>query len=259
MSGILMGIRLKQAGFEDFVIYEKAASLGGTWRENTYPGVACDVPSYYYSYSFAHKSDWSRKFAPGAEIREYFEGVAKNFEIEKHIQYNSEVADAVFDGKHWNVELKNGKSNSVDFLLCASGILHKAKIPTIKGSETFQGALFHSSQWDHDIELSDKRVAVIGSGSTGIQMVGPLSRQVKELHLFHRSPQWIMPARDKVYTNRDKLLRRVIPGLAKFQYTYTKKTFEAFTGLVLNDGWQRKIVRTYTEKNLARVEDNKTP
>ncbi len=256
MSGIVMGIRLKQAGFDDFVIYEKAASLGGTWRENTYPGVACDVPAYYYSYSFAHKADWSRKFAPGAEIREYFEDVARKFEIESHIQYNSEVENASFDGKQWNVLLKNGQADNFDVLLCATGILHRAKIPNIKGSDSFKGKLFHSSQWNHDIDLSDKRVAVIGSGSTGIQMVGPLSRQVKELHLFQRSPQWIMPAPDKVYSNREKLFRRIIPGWARFQYAYTKKIFEAFTDLVLNDGWQRKVVRTYTEKNLARVKDD---
>lgn len=256
MSGLLMGIRLKKAGFNSFTIYEKAESLGGTWRENTYPGVACDVPSYYYSYSFEQNPDWSKKFVEGDEIKQYFEDVADKYDLRKHLSFDSEVTKATFDGAKWQVEFKQGEAITADFVISACGILHQPVFPDIKGLEDFAGDKFHSAQWDHSVDLDGKTVGVIGSGSTGSQMMDPISRQAGNLKLFQRTPEWIMPAKNIVYTARQKFLRRWIPGLAKLQYYITKIGFEKFSELVISDGWQRKLAIKLTQKNLDRVKDD---
>jgi cation diffusion facilitator CzcD-associated flavoprotein CzcO len=255
MSGLLMAIRLQRAGYKNFTILEKAASLGGTWRENTYPGVACDVPAYYYSYSFMQNASWSRKFAPGAEILGYFQGVAEKYSLLPHIRFNKAVAHASFDGEQWELVTEDGDKSRVDFIISACGILHQPVLPPIEGLETFQGPSFHSARWDHGVALAGKKIGVIGTGSTGVQMMEPLSDKAARVALFQRTAQWVMPVQDKVYTGLSKFLRHWVPGLARLQYQLHKRTFEAFTQLVLKDGWQRKAVRKYTRANLNGVED----
>ena len=255
MSGLLMGIRLQQAGHDNYTILEKAASLGGTWRENTYPGVACDVPAYYYSYSFMQNAGWSRKFAPGAEILGYFQGVADKFKLLPHIRFNKAVAHASFDGEQWEVLTEDGDKYRVDFVISACGILHQPVMPAIEGLDAFQGPSFHSARWDHSVELAGKKVGIIGTGSTGIQMMEPLSGQASQVVLFQRTAQWVMPVQDKDYSDFAKFLRRWVPGLARLQYHLHKRTFESFSELVIKDGWQRKAVKKYTRANLNRVED----
>lgn len=255
MSGLLMAIQLKKAGYNNLRILEKAPDLGGTWFHNTYPGVACDVPSHYYCYSFYRNPRWSRKFAPGSEIHEYFKNVAKKFDLIKHIELNSEVSAAKFNGEHWFLETKNNKHYQVDFLISATGILHQASIPNIPGLEKFKGPIFHTSQWNHDFDFNNKIVAVIGNGSTGTQLIPPLIKKTKQLILFQRTAQWIMPIKDRVYGPWVTLARRFIPGLTSILYAYNKKTFESFTRLVLEDGWQRALVRKATKAALNSVRD----
>jgi cation diffusion facilitator CzcD-associated flavoprotein CzcO len=255
MSGLLMAIRLQRAGYWNFTILEKAASLGGTWRENTYPGVACDVPAYYYSYSFMQNPDWSRKFASGAEILAYFQSAAEKYKLLPHIRFNKRVARATFDGEQWEVVTEDGESRRVDFIVSACGILHQPVMPAITGLDEFQGASFHTARWDHGVELKGRRIGVIGTGSTGIQMMQPLAAQASQVSLFQRTAQWVMPVQDKVYTPFSRFLRRWVPGLARLQYYLHKRTFEAFSKLVLEDGWQRRAVRKYTRINLDRVAD----
>ncbi len=203
MAGIVAAIKLKEAGFEHIEILEKADSLGGTWRENTYPGVACDVPSHLYSYSFELNPNWSHVFSPGSEILNYFKEVAKKYQVDDLIKYNQEVTSAHFNGNEWEVKTSTGFLSSAEYLIGATGVLHHPKYPDIKGIEDFKGEIFHSSRWNHDIDLASLRVGVIGSGSTGVQIVSELSTQVKSLTLFQRTPQWIFPQFNPEYSAHD--------------------------------------------------------
>lgn len=204
MAGILAGIRLRQRGESNFVIYEKGDTVGGTWRENSYPGVACDTPAHSYSYSFAFNPDWSAFYAPGAEIKDYFERMTDKFGVREFIQFNTEIASCRYEDGRWHIETKTGASDVADVLVAATGVLHHPSIPNIPGLEDFQGACFHSAHWDHSIDYSDKRVGVIGNGSTGVQIVSALSGKVKKLVHLQRSPQWIMPCPDTRYSAEER-------------------------------------------------------
>ncbi len=204
MAGILSAIKLKEAGFDNFAIYEKADRLGGTWRENTYPGIACDVPSHLYSYSFALNPEWSQQFAPGPEIREYFEDVANRFGVGERIRYNCEITRCVFEDGRWKVEANDGTTDEGDFVIAATGVLHHPKYPDIPGLESFEGAVFHSARWDDSVSIAGKRVGVVGTGSSAIQMVTAMVDQVKELTLFQRTAQWVIPVANAVYSAAEK-------------------------------------------------------
>ena len=175
MSGILAAIKLKEAGQTDLAVYEKGDSVGGTWRENRYPGLTCDVPAHCYTYSFAPHADWSAFYAPGPEIRAYFEKVVDDFDVRRLIHTNSEVTRCEWlDGK-WQVEIADGRKDWADVIIAASGVLHHPRYPDIPGQEEFEGAIFHSARWDDSAKLAGERIGVIGNGSTGVQIVGALS------------------------------------------------------------------------------------
>ena len=193
MSGILTAIKLKERGITDFVIYEKASRLGGTWRDNTYPGLSCDVPSHVYAYSFELKPDWTHRFSPGAEIQGYFEGVAKKYDLDRHFRFDSEIERAEYRGGRWHLSIKGGAADSVDFVIAATGVLHHPATPDIPGLGDFKGACFHSARWDHSVALEGKRVGIIGTGSTAIQIVPALVDRVGQLVLFQRTAQWVLP------------------------------------------------------------------
>lgn len=203
MAGVLAGIRLRQRGEDNFVIYEKGNTVGGTWRENTYPGVACDTPAHSYTYSFALNPDWSAFYAPGPEIQAYFERMTDQYSIRDYIRFNTEVTACRYEDGLWHIETQNGLTDTADVLVAATGVLHQPNIPNIPGLRDFEGVCFHSARWDHSIDYSDKRVGVIGNGSTGIQIVAALSGKVKRLVHFQRSPQWIMPCPDTRYSDED--------------------------------------------------------
>lgn len=212
MAGILAGIRLQQRGDTNFAIYEKGNSVGGTWRENAYPGVACDTPAHSYSYSFAFNPDWSAFYAPGPEIKDYFERMTDQFGVRDFIQFNTEIASCEYRDGRWHVVTKDGRQDVGDVLVAATGVLHHPNIPAIPGLQDFQGKAFHSARWDHSIDYSNKRVGVIGNGSTGVQIVAALSGRVKQLVHLQRSPQWIMPCPDTRYSETERAAFRADPN-----------------------------------------------
>src|SRR5690606_32135693 len=177
MAGILCGIKLNARGFSNYVIYEKRGGLGGTWHDNRYPGLTCDVPSHAYTYSFAPNPDWSSFFSPGPEIRYYFERMAREYGVSPHIRLNSEVVACVFDDAdgRWRLTLADGRTDVADAVIAATGVLHHPRMPQIEGLERFQGPVFHSAQWDDGAELAAKRIGVVGTGSTGVQIVAALA------------------------------------------------------------------------------------
>ncbi len=204
MSGLLAGIRLRDVGIEDFTIYEKADDIGGTWRDNTYPGLACDVPSHVYSYSFAPNPEWSQRFSPGPEIHAYLEQTAKKFGVYDRVQLGKDVTRCEWADGQWHLETADGTTDRADFVICATGVLVKPRIPEIPGLDDFQGDVFHSARWDHDVSLAGKRVGVVGTGSTAVQIVTAVIEEVSELSLFQRTAQWIMPGANQDYSEAER-------------------------------------------------------
>lgn len=205
-AGIAMGIQLKNRGIENFVMLERGAELGGTWRDNNYPGAACDVPSHLYSFSFEPKHDWSRKFAPQAEIWDYQQHCANKYGLLPHIQLNSEVASAQYDDANglWVVTLTNGEQLAAKHFVSAVGMLSQPAVPAISGAENFAGPRFHSSNWQHDLDIRGKKVAVIGTGASAIQFVPELIKDAAELTLFQRTAPWVMPKPDRAYSAKEQ-------------------------------------------------------
>jgi cation diffusion facilitator CzcD-associated flavoprotein CzcO len=198
-SGLAVAARLAKAGLERTIVLERAASIGGTWRENTYPGCACDIPSHLYSFSFAPKHDWSRLYAPQPEIRAYLEHVASTCGLRPKIRLNASVEGATWDetGAVWRVALEGGESLVTRSLIAATGPLSIPATPALAGLENFEGAVFHSATWDHGYDLKDKRVAVIGTGASAIQFVPRIAPAVARLDLYQRTPPWILPKGDR--------------------------------------------------------------
>jgi cation diffusion facilitator CzcD-associated flavoprotein CzcO len=194
-GGMALAIELKQSGMNDFLILERANDIGGVWRDNSYPGAACDVVSRYYSFSFDRARDWTENFAPQAEIWKYQKSVADRFGIVPHVQFNTEVHNADFDETTgmWTVKTASGQTFTTPVLVSAVGLFNTANIPNIPGRETFKGPSFHSSAWRHDVPLAGKTVAVIGNGASGVQFIPHVAREVKQLYLYQRTPQYVLP------------------------------------------------------------------
>ena len=192
MAGIASVIRLREAGVDDVVVYEKADRLGGTWRENTYPGIACDVPSHLYCYSFAPNAEWSHTFAPGAEILAYLEQVARDHDVERHVRLGTEVRRLTWADGRWHLETSTGETDEADVVIAATGVLHHPHVPDLPGLDTFAGAAFHSARWDHGVDLDGARVGVVGTGSSAVQITSALAGRVPALHLFQRTAQWVL-------------------------------------------------------------------
>lgn len=215
-SGIGVAVRLLQRGLRDFVLLEKSERLGGTWRDNTYPGCACDVPSVLYQYSFAPNAGWTRVFAEHREIQAYTLDVAERFGVLPHVRAGTELLRATWDGAlgRWRVETNRG-SFAARFLVSAQGPLHEPRVPALEGLETFRGVSFHSARWRHDVDLRGRRVAVIGTGSSAIQLVPKIQPLVKELMLFQRTAPWVLPKPDFEIAPRTRDLFRRAPLLQR--------------------------------------------
>ena len=212
-SGLAMGIRLKQAGVDDFLIFEKAGSVGGTWRDNHYPGCACDVQSHLYSFSFAPNPSWSRMFSPQPEIRRYLEHSAETFGLSSHLRFGHELKQAVWDASAgvWRLEMADGRRVRARILVSGMGGLSRPAIPDIPGLDIFAGTSFHSQQWRHDYPLAGKRVAVIGTGASAIQFVPQIAPQVDRLDLYQRTPPWVMPKPDRDVSALERWMFRQFP------------------------------------------------
>ncbi len=215
-SGIGAAIRLQRLGIDDFVVLEKAADLGGTWRENTYPGCSCDVPSALYSYSFAPNPDWSHAFASQGEIWKYLRTVAERHGILRTIRFGSEVVSARWrpDDHRWDVESTSGRFLA-RVVIAAAGPLHRPKVPDLPGLATFGGKVFHSSRWDHGYDLAGKRVAVVGTGASAIQFVPEIQPKVGTLHLFQRTPSWVLPKPNPYVPASRRALFRQVPQVQR--------------------------------------------
>ncbi|MDQ3037418.1 MAG: NAD(P)/FAD-dependent oxidoreductase [Myxococcota bacterium] len=207
-SGLAMGIQLKKAGIESFRILEKAQDVGGTWRENTYPGAACDIPSHLYSFSFEPNPSWSRSYSPQPEILEYLRHCARKYGMLPHIQFGAEVIGAEHDvaSGTWLVRTRDGATLRARALVLGNGGLHVPSYPDIPGRETFEGTTFHSACWNHDYDLRGKRVAVIGTGASAIQFVPRIAPDVASMHVFQRTAPWIVPKADRAFRARTKAL-----------------------------------------------------
>jgi len=252
MSGILTAIKLKEAGLENFAIYEKADRLGGTWRENTYAGVACDVHSHLYSYSFAPNPDWSHRFSPGSEIQTYFEDVAQRYGVDELIQYGKEITRCKFEDGRWQLEISDGSTDVGDFVIAATGVLHHPAYPDIEGLDDFGGTAFHSARWNHDVSLEGKRVGIIGTGSTATQIVAAVADEVAELSLFQRTAQWIMPQDNPAYTQQEKDDFRQHPEtLTELRSDISRLFADAFSNAVVDaDSPQLEILEAMCLANL---------
>ncbi len=212
-SGLGMGIRLKQAGIEAFTLFERAGEVGGTWRDNTYPGAACDVSSHLYSFSFEQKPDWTRAFAEQPEIQQYILELTEKHGLRRHVRFNTDIVHARFDGDSglWTIQDREGNSWTARVLISGTGGLSNPKIPAIDGLDSFEGPVFHTARWDASCDLRGKRVAVIGSGASAIQVVPAIAQAVGELKVFQRTPPWIMPKMDRPMSEAEKRRYRRFP------------------------------------------------
>jgi cation diffusion facilitator CzcD-associated flavoprotein CzcO len=212
-SGLAMAVALRRSGREDFLILERGNDVGGTWRDNSYPGCACDVPSHLYSLSFAPNPDWTSTFSPQSEIWAYLRRVAEQHRLLPHVRLGCELERADWDegAQRWRLETSSG-SLSTRVLIAGAGPLSEPSIPPIPGLENFEGKVFHSATWDHEHDLSGERVAVIGTGASAIQFVPEIQPRVHKLHLFQRTPPWIMPRPERKLTRFERLLYRRVPA-----------------------------------------------
>ncbi|MGH8431373.1 MAG: flavin-containing monooxygenase, partial [Solimonas sp.] len=213
-AGLGMGIKLKEAGIESFTILERADDVGGTWRDNNYPGCACDVQSHLYSYSFEPNPEWSRMFAPQPEIKAYLQRCAEKYGLLPHIRFQAEVVRAEYDeaAALWNVTTRQGETYRARVLVSGMGGLSTPSTPHIKGLEEFQGKTFHSAEWDHGYDLKGKRVAVIGTGASAIQFVPQIAKDVARLDLYQRTPVWILPKPDREISAAERALFKRFPA-----------------------------------------------
>ncbi|AHH94659.1 NAD(P)/FAD-dependent oxidoreductase [Kutzneria viridogrisea] len=220
-SGLGMAIQLKQAGMHDFVILEKAQDVGGTWRDNTYPGCACDIQSHLYSFSYEQNPDWSRLWAPQQEIWDYLRRCTDKHGIRRHIQFGAKVSGASFDDdtKQWTVRTESGDTYTARAVVAGVGALHIPSIPQLRGIEKFKGTTFHSAEWNHDYDLTGKRVAVIGTGASAIQFVPEIAKKVGHLTLFQRTPAWVRPKPDRAVSSWERRLLKLLPGALKTRRT----------------------------------------
>jgi cation diffusion facilitator CzcD-associated flavoprotein CzcO len=230
-GGLCMAIRLERAGIRSYTIFEKAGGLGGTWRDNTYPGAGCDIPSHLYSYSFEKYASWTRRYPDQPEILGYLEHCADKYHVRPRIRFNSEVTEAVFDGARWQVTA-SGVTEAFDVLVMAVGQLNKPKLPD-----------FHSARWDHSHDLTGRRVAVIGSGSSAAQLIPPVAERAEHLTVFQRTPNWVIPKPDAVFHPVVRLAFRFVPGLQRAYREYIYRYAEATLYPALARGWSEDLLR----------------
>ncbi len=256
MSGLLAAIKLREAGYE-FTVFEKADRVGGTWRENTYPGIACDVPSHLYSYSFELNPDWNFMSSPGGEIQAYFEDISKRYDLGRSIRFSDPVVRCDWQGEGWEIESRSGFVERFDWVLAATGILHHPKQPVIPGLDDFAGDLFHSAQWDHSVSLDGRRIGVIGNGSSGVQITGALAPRAGKFILFQRTAQWVVPVQQVVYDAEQRAEFRANPtSLQRIHDELDASFHQGFANQVLDGNSQifegmRKVCNDHLDNHVA--------
>jgi cation diffusion facilitator CzcD-associated flavoprotein CzcO len=254
MAGIPAAVKLNEAGFTDYTVYEKADRLGGTWRENTYPGLSCDVPSHLYSYSFALTPQWSRRFSPGPEIQAYFERVAGEHGVVDSIRFDDAVTRCQFVDGRWQLSTVSGHRDTVDVVIAATGVLHHPKYPEIDGVDTFAGAVFHSARWDHGVQLDGARVGIIGTGSTAVQIVSAIVGRVAKLCLFQRTAQWVMPQENPAYSEEERTAFQEHPETLAALHENLSDMFGVFANAVVDS--ESAEIKMIEQACLANLENN---
>src|SRR5262245_15747687 len=236
-AGIGAAIRLAQAGIDSVTIFERANEIGGTWRDNTYPGAACDVPSHAYSLSFEPYPGWTRKFSPSDEIQAYLLRLVEKWQLRSRIRFGTEIVEARFDETRgeWTLATRAGESFGARVVISAVGGLVNPALPDIKGIESFGGEIFHTARWRHDIELTGKRVAVIGTGASAVQVVPSIAPQVERLSVFQRTPAWVVPKLDYRYSERAERRFERFPVLLRASRFLQYATSELFGPMVFLD------------------------
>jgi len=228
-GGLGMATALRAAGIDDFAVLEKGADVGGVWRDNVYPGAACDIPSHLYSFSFAPKADWSRAFAPQPEIFDYLKGVAARYDLRRHLRFGVDVQSAEFDEREalWRVASTTGQRFEARVLVTACGQLNRPLVPALPGADRFRGASFHSARWDERFELAGKRVAVVGTGASAIQIVPSIIDRVKRLHLFQRTAPYVIPKADREFSPWERALFGKLPAVMRLSRGSIYTAYEA--------------------------------
>ncbi|MEU5260786.1 NAD(P)/FAD-dependent oxidoreductase [Amycolatopsis sp. NPDC021455] len=254
-SGLGMAIQLRKEGRDDFVILEKADDVGGTWRDNSYPGCACDIPSHMYSFSFEQNPDWSRAYSPQPEIWRYLREVAGKHDLHRFIRFGQEMTGARWDAEEnrWHIATKGGDEFVANALVAGVGALHLPMIPELPGIERFAGPAFHSARWRHDVDLAGKKVAVIGTGASAVQFVPRIAPDVEELTLFQRTPPWVMPKADHEMSGRTRALFKAFPPAQRAYRTLLYWLLEARAIGFNGQSWVMKIGQRLAKRNIDRA------
>ncbi len=255
-SGLGMAVQLKRDGITDFVVLERAGAVGGTWRDNTYPGCACDVPSHLYSFSFAPNPDWSHVFSRQPEIRDYLERVADEQGLRPHLRLSTSLDAGTWDDEAmvWRLQTSRGPMTA-DVVVSGCGGLVEPSYPDVPGVGTFAGPAFHSARWDHDVDLTGKRIAVVGTGASAIQFVPELQRVAASLTVFQRTPPWIVPRRDRDITGTEQSLFRRLP-LAQKAARGAIYALREFNLLAFTKGGR---LRSLAEQEARKMLDEQVP
>jgi cation diffusion facilitator CzcD-associated flavoprotein CzcO len=250
-GGIAVALELQRHGLREFVIIDRQSDVGGVWCANTYPGAACDVPSEIYSYSFALKRDWSRRFGTQPEIQRYLADVVDEHALRPRLRLNCEVLSATWEeaDAHWRLELADGEELVADVVVCATGQLSRPRVPELPGRASFGGEQFHSAQWDHGVDLAGKRIAVVGGGASAIQVVPAIADTASRVTVIQRSPMWIVPKLDWAQGRVERALMH-LPGAARLRHNFMWWKFESAAPLI----WRRADpARRIVEARLRRT------
>lgn len=254
-SGLGMAIKLRESGREDFIILEKASQIGGTWRDNTYPGCECDIQSHMYSFSYELNNSWTHDYSGQAEIWQYLIDVTERHQLAEKIHFGVEMTSARFNERdyYWEVETRDGQNYRAQFLISGMGGLHIPHTPDFPGAENFVGPFFHSAAWDHSVDLSDKRVAVIGTGASAVQFIPKIAPQVRQLDIYQRTPGWIIEKNNQPITGLKRRILTSIPGAARLYrnllYWMIESTQIGFTGPL------QPITRLIEKKSIRSIRE----
>ncbi|MEQ4719709.1 NAD(P)/FAD-dependent oxidoreductase [Nonomuraea sp. B19D2] len=248
-GGLCMAIRLERAGIRSYTVFEKADGLGGTWRDNSYPGAGCDIPSHLYSYSFEKYASWTRRYPEQPEILGYLEHCADKYDVRRKIRFGAEVRQAVFDGTRWQLTIGD-RTEAFDVVVMAVGQLNRPRLPDIPGISDFEGVSFHSARWNHDHDLTGRRVAVIGNGSSAAQFIPRVAEQAGHLYVFQRTPNWVIPKPDAAFGPLTRLAFRFVPGLQRAYREWIYRYAEATLYPALAQGWSADLLRKRALRHL---------
>lgn len=257
-GGLALGIFLRKEGFRDFTIFDREDGVGGTWRINTYPGLACDVKSHLYSYSFDLNADWSRLWSGQPEILEYFERSAQRYRLGPNLMLNTEIVSAHWDPavQQWTLRTSTGEQHRFDIVVSAVGLFTRPVMPDLVVEEPFTGTLMHSSRWDHGVDLADSRIAVLGTGSTAAQVLPELAKVASKVYSVQRSPTWILPKPDRPYTKRERWVFAHIPLAKRVYRTRLWLRSESNISVIENGSDKTQEFKAIAQKVLAATVDD---